>query len=59
MTKAIQIDNKMVGDGLPVYIIGEIGINHNGDLEIAKNLIKEAYLAGLDEIGRASCRERV
>jgi len=50
MTKVIQIDNKMVGNGYPVYIIGEIGINHNGDLEIAKNLIKEAYLAGLDAV---------
>jgi N-acetylneuraminate synthase len=50
MTKAIQIDNKMVGDGYPVYIIGEIGINHNGELEIAKRLIKEAYLAGLDAV---------
>jgi len=50
MAKAIQIENKMVGDGYPVYIIGEIGINHNGDLEIARKLIKEAYLAGLDAV---------
>ena len=50
MIKVIQIDNKMVGNGYPVYIIGEIGINHNGDLEIAKKLIKEAYLAGLDAV---------
>lgn len=50
MAKAIKIENKMVGKGYPVYIIGEIGINHNGDLEIAKKLIKEAYLAGLDAV---------
>jgi N-acetylneuraminate synthase len=50
MTSAIKIENKMVGEGYPVYIIGEIGINHNGDLEIAKRLIKEAYLAGLDAV---------
>ncbi len=50
MAKAIKIENKMVGEGHPVYIIGEIGINHNGDLEIAKRLIKEAYLAGLDAV---------
>ncbi len=50
MAKEIQIDNKMVGTGNPVYIIGEIGINHNGDIDIAKKLIREAYLAGLDAV---------
>jgi N-acetylneuraminate synthase len=50
MSKAIKIENKMVGEEYPVFIIGEIGINHNGDMEIAKKLIKEAYLAGLDAV---------
>jgi N-acetylneuraminate synthase len=50
MAKEIQIDKKMVGAGNPVYIIGEIGINHNGDINIAKKLIREAYLAGLDAV---------
>lgn len=50
MAKAIKIDNKLIGLGNPVYVIGEIGINHNGDLEIAKKLIKEAFLAGLDAV---------
>ncbi|HSM24368.1 MAG TPA: N-acetylneuraminate synthase family protein, partial [Anaerolineaceae bacterium] len=50
MPKSVKIENKWIGPGNPVYVIGEIGINHNGDLEIAKKLIKEAYAAGLDAV---------
>ena len=35
---------------MAVYIIGEIGINHNGDLNIAKKLIKEASLNGANAV---------
>jgi len=35
---------------MAVYIIGEIGINHNGDLNIAKKLIKEASLSGANAV---------
>jgi YrbI family 3-deoxy-D-manno-octulosonate 8-phosphate phosphatase len=34
-----------IGQGEPCYIIAEIGINHNGSLEIAKKLIDEAVAA--------------
>jgi len=37
MPNVITIDGRPIGDGHPTYIIAEIGINHNGDLEIAKN----------------------
>ncbi|MHB8132831.1 MAG: N-acetylneuraminate synthase family protein [Anaerolineaceae bacterium] len=50
MTKAVQIGNTWVGEGYPVYIVGEIGINHNGDVEIAKRLIQEAHHAGLNAV---------
>ena len=50
MNKSVMIGNKQVGAGHPVYIIGEIGINHNGDVEIAKNLIKRAHFAGMDAV---------
>ena len=50
MAKAVKIGETWVGDGYPVYIIGEIGINHNGDVEIAKKLINEAYHAGLNAV---------
>jgi N-acetylneuraminate synthase len=50
MSEKIQIDNKWIGEGQPVYIIGEIGINHNGNIEIAKELIKRAHQAGMDAV---------
>lgn len=43
-------DNIYIGDGHPVYIIAEIGINHNGSIEIAKKLIDAAILAGCDAV---------
>lgn len=46
----IQIRDRFIGDGEPVYIIGEIGINHNGSLELAKKLIDGAALAGCDAV---------
>jgi len=46
----IKIDGHPVGDGYPVYIIAEIGINHNGDLSIAKKLIDAAVLSGCDAV---------
>lgn len=42
------IGSRRVGTGHPVYIIAEIGINHNGDLDVAKAMIKGAYDAGAD-----------
>ena len=33
-----------------IYVIAEVGINHNGDLEIAKRLIKEAARVGCDAV---------
>ncbi len=43
-------NSKKIGYGYPCYIIAEIGINHNGDLEIAKKLINEAANAGCDAV---------
>ena len=40
----------MAGDGHPVYVIAEIGINHNGSLEVAKKLIEGAAHAGCDAV---------
>lgn len=50
MAREIQIGNKLIGDGHPAYIIAEIGINHNGDIEIAKDLMKAAKHAGVDAV---------
>ena len=48
--KSIKIGNRLVGEGHPVYIIGETGINHSGDLTIAKKLIDMAVEAGCDAV---------
>jgi N-acetylneuraminate synthase len=50
MTREIKIGKRMVGDGYPAYIIAEIGINHNGDLGIAKQMIDAALHAGVDAV---------
>jgi N-acetylneuraminate synthase len=39
-----------VGNGQPCFVVAEIGINHNGDLEVAKRLIDAAVLAGCDAV---------
>ncbi len=46
----VKIGNKLVGDGQPVFIIAEIGINHNGSLDIAKKMIDGAVHAGCDAV---------
>ncbi|HEY4240294.1 MAG TPA: N-acetylneuraminate synthase family protein [Kofleriaceae bacterium] len=46
----MRIGNKLVGDGRPVYVIAELGINHNGSVEVAKRMIDGAVLAGCDAV---------
>jgi N-acetylneuraminate synthase len=46
----VKIGNKLVGDGQPCYVVAEIGINHNGDLDLAKRLISVAIAAGCDAV---------
>jgi N-acetylneuraminate synthase len=46
----IQIRGKLVGDNQPCYVIAEIGINHNGDIDLAKRLISVAVAAGCDAV---------
>jgi N-acetylneuraminate synthase len=48
--KTIQIGDRTVGEGHPTYVIAEIGINHNGDVAIAKQLIDVAQTAGCDAV---------
>lgn len=50
MRPEIKIGNRLVGDGHPAYIIAEIGINHNGSVEIAKQMIDAAVHAGVDAV---------
>lgn len=50
MAREIKIGDRVIGDGHPSYIIAEIGINHNGDLNIAKRMIDAAVHAGADAV---------
>jgi N-acetylneuraminate synthase len=46
----IQIDGTAIGAGEPVYVIAEIGLNHNGDMDICKKLIDVAAEAGAQAV---------
>jgi N-acetylneuraminate synthase len=50
MAREMKIGSKLVGDGHPTYVIAEIGINHNGDVDIAKQMIDAAVHAGVDAV---------
>ena len=50
MLKKINISNYNIGDSHPSFIIAEIGINHNGDLDLAKKIENAALSLGLDAI---------
>lgn len=46
----ITIGNRKIGKGHPVFIIAEIGVNHEGDFELCKKMVVEAAKAGADAI---------
>ncbi len=46
----VRIGQHLVGPGQPCFVVAEIGINHNGDVEIAKRLVDAAVAAGCDAV---------
>jgi N-acetylneuraminate synthase len=46
----VRLGERLVGDGHPCFVLAEIGINHNGDVRIAKKLIDVAALAGCEAV---------
>jgi N-acetylneuraminate synthase len=51
MTMAeVRIGSTVVGDGHPCFIVAEIGINHNGDVDLARKLIDVAVAAGCNAV---------
>src|SRR6266850_5384208 len=48
--KPIQIGHRQVGPGYPVFVVAEIGINHNGSVDLARTLIDAAAAAGCDAV---------
>ena len=47
---SVRIGERLVGDGHRVFVIAELGINHNGSLDVAKRMIDGAVLAGCDAV---------
>ena len=50
MSRTLALGRHEIGDTAPVYVIGEIGLNHNGDVDIAKRLIDVAAQAGAQAV---------
>lgn len=50
MNDSVVVGSHLIGPGQPVFVIAEIGINHNGDVETAKKLIDVAVAAGCDAV---------
>lgn len=50
MPKVVKIGNKIIGENFPCFIIAEIGINHNGSVELAKQMIDIAVTTGCDAV---------
>jgi len=50
MDREIRLGNRLIGDKQPAYIIAEIGINHNGDIDLAKKMIEAAKHAGANAV---------
>src|SRR5512143_94141 len=50
MAREVMLGTRRVGDEQPTYIIAEIGINHNGDLDVARQIIDAAVHAGADAV---------
>ncbi|HEY0366982.1 MAG TPA: N-acetylneuraminate synthase [Pyrinomonadaceae bacterium] len=48
--QSVQIGNKLIGPGQPVFVIAEAGVNHNGDLKVARALIDVAVEARADAV---------
>lgn len=46
----IQIGERTVGDGAPVFFIAEAGVNHNGDCDLGQRLVDAAADAGADAV---------
>jgi len=50
MNKTLTISGRTIGPGLPCFVIAEAGLNHNGDLSMARRLIDAAVDAGADAV---------
>jgi len=48
--RTVTIGNEVIGDEHPAFIVAEAGVNHNGDMDIARELIVQAHEAGANAV---------
>ncbi len=48
--RVVHFGERVIGEGHPAFVIAEAGVNHNGDIELGRALIREAKQAGADAI---------
>jgi N,N'-diacetyllegionaminate synthase len=56
--KVVNIKNKSIGAGHATFLIAEIGLNHNGNMKLAKELIDAAITAGADAVKLQSYKSK-
>jgi N-acetylneuraminate synthase/N,N'-diacetyllegionaminate synthase len=50
MADAVNIGGRLVGPGHPCFVVAEVGVNHNGDPDLAERLVDAAADAGADAV---------
>lgn len=50
MSSSVRIGQREMGDGLPTFVVAEVGINHGGNVETAKRLIEAAAKSGAEAV---------
>lgn len=50
MSQVVHLGDRAIGEGQPVFVVAEIGLNHNGDPQLAAQLVRTAAAAGVDGV---------